>query len=424
MEPAPEVPLQAIAPQPAEPEPTEALPPAWYDKVHLGAFVDANFAFNYFTPKPQAGRNRFRAYDATNGFSLSSVGLDLSYDGPEYGGTVALRFGPAAKALAAGDGAAGLENLKQAFVTWRPGGATSGVSLDLGKFDTIYGAEVADSHLNYNYTRGLVHWLAQPAHHTGLRAAFEFSPQFWMTALLVNGWNNAVDNNLMKTVGLQLSTSLPNTSDPEGPALLDAHIGYLGGPEQIDWGARSCPSGTFDPAGPGCNDQHPENSPLIVRDAGESNGPKGFRHLIDAIVGLSPSRSLSFLLNGDVGFEAVREGELSGETLPDFTSQLWWGLALMGRYQIDPSWAGALRAEVYGDPDARATADGDPYVSGVEELMLYSGTLTFEYLPTANLILRLDNRADVANEAVFPQHLRTYGEVQLTSTLGVVVTTD
>ena len=39
--------------------------------------------------------------------------------------------------------------------------------LDLGKFDTPYGAEVAESHLNMNYTRGLL-YASQPVFHTSI----------------------------------------------------------------------------------------------------------------------------------------------------------------------------------------------------------------------------------------------------------------
>ncbi len=84
------------------------------------------------------------------------------------GGTLALRFGPSAKRYNSSclaqkcDAAYGLENVKQAFASWRPGGDSSPVTLDFGKFDTIYGAEVAESQDNINYTAwGVV--LAGPA---------------------------------------------------------------------------------------------------------------------------------------------------------------------------------------------------------------------------------------------------------------------
>ena len=44
-----------------------------------------------------------------------------------------------------------------------PGGKGSPITLDFGKFDTIYGAEVAESQDNINYTRGVLYWFGQPA---------------------------------------------------------------------------------------------------------------------------------------------------------------------------------------------------------------------------------------------------------------------
>lgn len=408
---------------PVAPAPVEI---AWHERLRASAFVDGYFGLNYRTPKPQDGRNRFRAYDSANGFGLAVAGLDVTFSGEQFGGTVALRFGPTARTIARADAEIGLAPLKQAYATWRPGGERGAVTLDFGKFDTIYGAEVAESQLNFNYTRGLVNWLAHPAFHTGLRATAEFNPQFWLTALVVNGWNNSYDNNFMKSFGLQLSTSMPNASDPDGAALMDAHVGYLVGPEQDDFGYHDCvPAGTtYDPNANTCNQAFPENSSSIPRDAGKANNPEAFKHLVDLVVGVNPSRDLALLFNGDVGFEGARAGELSADVLDGFKSQLWWGVAVMARYQLDPAWALALRGEVYGDPDGRATSGDDPYVQNVAELQLYSATLTVELVPVSNLVLRLDNRLDFANEDVYPGQLRRYDSLQATSTLGVVVTSE
>jgi hypothetical protein len=318
------------------------------------------------------------------------------------------------------------------------------VTLDLGKFNTIYGAEAVESQLNYNYTRGLVNWLAQPVFHTGLRANFDLSPQFWITGLLVNGWNNSVDNNFGKSFGIQLSTAVQNATNPEAAPIFDAHLGYLVGPEQSDLGmfrdycevdgetlnprALACDTAvpeTVDPAGNSNSDR-----PIDASDANTS----GLRHLIDLVIGVNPSDTFSLLLNFDYGMESVRQGSLeltaadalpNGDApLPGFATESFWGLAAMGRLQFNDAWAGALRGEVYSDPDGRATNDGDTYVFTQPDVMLYSGTLTVEVVPSDGLILKLDNRLDAASDEVFPSKVRTYGSTQFTSTLGVVVTTD
>jgi hypothetical protein len=395
----------------------------WYQTLQASAFIDSYFGFNLQTPKPQQGRNRFRAYDTANGFSVAWAGLDLSYGDDTFAGTLNLRFGPSAKALAGADADSGLENVKQAYGSWTPGGAGSLVTLDLGKFDTIYGAEVAESQLNHNYTWGLLYWLGQPAFHTGLRANFDLSDQFWITALLANGWNNSVDNNIGKSFGVQFNVAVPSGDDK----LFDAHLGYFTGPENVDYGVISpyCDASlgeTFDPGERVCSTALPDSSVDLARDAGDANSE--LRHLIDLVIGVNPTPSFGLLFNVDLGFDPVRQGPLTSPVLASFETQSWWGASLSGRYQFNEQWAGALRGEVYSDPDARATAGDDPYIVNVEELMLYSLTLTVDVAPVPNLLLRWDNRLDLGSDAVFQRQVRTYETQQITSTVGLVVMTN
>lgn len=421
-----------VQPQPAlEPAPTSGVGAAsssghWADKLTLGAFVDSYAGINFMTPRPQSGRNRFRAFDTANGFSLAWVGLNARYGTDEMSGTVDLRFGPAANALARVDAQNGLSNVKQAFATWRPGGNEGALTFDLGKFDSTYGAETADSQLNFNYTRGLLYWLAQPQFHTGLRAAVDVTQNFWLTGLVANGWNNSLDNNAGKTFGLQASFSVPRGSSTE--SLFDGHLGYLGGPEQVDYGSLlycTTPGQGYNPETSSCDEAHAASSPYVQRDAGGANGFAAFRHLIDLVASLNPSDKLALRFNADIGFEGARQGSADQEgVLAPFKTQTWWGIAAGARYAFSPIWAGAFRAEVLGDGQGRLTAGDDPYVNGVKDLVLYSGTVTVEAAPTANLLLRLDARLDGANESVYPRLLRSYEQVQPTVTLGVVAKTD
>ena len=196
-EPSPEPATQAPAEAPSAaptalpglppPAPAEAPAPRaavgddehWYDSFVLRAFADSYFSLNYNTPKPQSsGNGVIRAFDTSNGFAVAWAGLDISHPAEPIGGTISLRFGPSAQrynASCAGkcDADYGLQNVKQAFASFRPGGKGSPITLDFGKFDTIYGAEVADSQDNLNYTRGELYYNFQPFWHTGIRMAYE-----------------------------------------------------------------------------------------------------------------------------------------------------------------------------------------------------------------------------------------------------------
>ncbi len=404
-------------PQVSEPE------ERWYDAIELAAFADVYGSVNYALTQPQSHRNRFRAFDTANGFSVSWAGLNLNYEGDVIGGEIDLRVGPSATALAGADAEVGLQFLQQAYVTWKPYGKKSKLTVDFGKFNTIYGAEAPESQLNFNYTRGLLYSLGQPYFHTGLRASIDFSDDFWMTLLAVNGWNRSVDNNLGKSFGLQFSYSVPS----EGRPLFDAHLGYLMGPETRDFGlARNfcAPGSSVDVSTNDCQvgASGPNELPYSAQTANSA-----LRHFVDLVLGFNPSDSLSFLLNADLAFDSVRNGALDFDSEgtervdpPGFRSTSWWGVSLMGRSQVAERFALALRGEVFGDPDGRT--NDDPFVSA-PDVTLYSGTLTAEYAPAPSLLMRLDNRLDAASEEVFPVGVRSYASTQFTTTLGLVLTT-
>jgi hypothetical protein len=404
----PPVPPPGPEPMP-EPEPAPSAKP-WYDAITFGAFADAYAGVNYNFPKPQSGKNAFRAYDTANGFSLAWAGVNASYNPDPVGGTIQLRFGPSTvpyNSLVASESQNGLQYLKQAFASWKPGGAESALQLDFGKFDTIYGAEVADSYQNQNYTRGVLYWLGQPLFHTGLRATYQASEAVAVKAMVVNGWNNTIDNNAGKSYGLQLALT-----PAEG---LAAYIGWLGGPEQTDT-ADVCPAGSTETDG-ACTDTSGAAVDRTTIDRGGANDVKAWKHLIDFVLTYSINENLGLVFNADYGTEGLKSLANS-----EVTRVKWYGAMLGLKYQIDPVWAVGARGEYYVDADGYTTA------TGIKDLALATGTLTFEAKPTANLILRLDARGDFAvggdEKEVFSKKMRDLEKGQLTTTLGVVVTTN
>ena len=416
---------ELAAAQAGAPEPPPPMEP-WYDALDLRAFADAYGSFNYNTPKPQSrGNDATRAYDVTNGFALAWVGVDASYEADPVGGAVGLRWGPSAELYSGAcfsggatpcDGDIGLQFLKQAYASWRPGGPESVFTLDFGKFDTIYGAELAESQDNMNYTRGVVYWWAQPAFHTGLRANVEITPELGLTALAVNGYNNTVDNNAGKTFGLQLAL-VPSDS-------FGAYLGWLGGPEQDDAVIVSCdPGEAYDESVGGCAPSTGAAGGDEVVDRGGANDFDAWRHLIDLVINFDATDDLSFVLNGDLVFEGVRS--IDPATLEtDVDNQMLYGAMLSARYQLDETWAIAGRGEYFADPDGLAGF-------GSEGFSLATGTLTLEAAPTENLVLRLEQRGDFAlgsdvdgGEDIFPKNERGLESQMITTTLGVVVTTN
>ncbi|MEI9952050.1 MAG: outer membrane beta-barrel protein [Pseudomonadota bacterium] len=426
--PAPEEPLPAatttlpeLPPAHAEPALPEAAAVAWYDSFDLRVFADSYFSLNYNSPKPQSGGNGvIRAFDTSNGFAVAWAGLDIAHAPEPIGGTLSLRFGPSAQrynSSCAGkcDADYGLEYVKQAYASFRPGGKDSPITLDFGKFDTIYGAEVAESQDNINYTRGVLFWFGQPLFHTGLRANFEASKNLRARALVVNGWNNTIDNNTGKTFGAQLTAHAPRSDAHEW---ISASLGYLGGPERDDTVAVQCAAGSvFDPSSAnGCSPGTSGSTSGTLDRPG--NNSSGWRHFVDLVITSDPIDALHLVLNADYGIEKQRDSDFA----TTFSGHSWFGAMLGARYLVCEKFAVAGRGEIYHDKDGVTTGS----VNGIPitDATIYTGTVTLDYLPGKNLLIRLDNRLDSSTKQIFPKGVRELSGTLFTTTLGVVVTTN
>lgn len=378
----------------------------WYDAISLDAFADAYVSINSNNPTPASpnaagvGGNSFRAYDVTNGFALGWLGVNASYAGDPVGATVSLRFGPSASIYSGTDSAIGLQFVKQAYLTLRPGGSNGKFSLDFGKFDTFVGAETADSHLNINYTRGVLYWYAQPLFHTGFRAQYDFTKALSAKLILVNGWNDTVDNNAGKTGGLQL---VMKPSDA-----FATYVSYLVGPEQADNDKVTCAPDTTLARGKCVNAPGQPGGDFSVKVAG-ANGR--FRHLGDVIWDITPIPELRILLNGDIGAEQVLKA--NGTT----SYATWYGGSLAVRVAPVPIFGIGLRGEAYRDPQGKTTSVGTP-------TNLYTGTLTFDVAPVSFLKSMLDLRIDGANQALFSKGIDQKSKLQVTGTLGMIFKTN
>jgi hypothetical protein len=426
--PAAPLPEVAPAPLPAEPAPLDApfaapavpdeAEPAWYDTIAFNAFADAYYSLDFNFPKGRVP-NPIRAYDNHDGFSLSWVGLDVEKAPEPVGGVISLRFGPTAERLGAAcvdgecDDEYGLSVVKQGFVSWKPGGSESAVRLDLGKFDTPYGAEVAEAQYNFNYTRGALYWLGQPAYHTGLRMVADLDRAFTLKLLAVNGWNRTVDNNLGKTFGLQGTLRVPAT-DGSDSDLVTVSLGYLVGPEWDDFVEIDCPTGTTPDAGEpdGCEEDPDGEGGQLLVDRGGSN-TEGLRHFLDLTVTATPIPELGMFLNGSLGIDKQR----SATNLDEFDTALWWGVAAAARYALDERTGIAARGEYFNDHDG--------YTTGFAplEIGLVTGTLTFDYSPATPVKLFVDGRIDWSNRQIFPKQVREMRGTAVSLTVGAVVAT-
>jgi hypothetical protein len=379
-----------MAPPPA---PIDEPPPAPAG-LKLSAFVDANYgfqtqaqgtpvpahrayAFNNFVPSDGSG-----AGFAQNGFNLSFAGIDATYDGEQFGATISFRAGPSVPIFYAGDtGPLGIDNITQAYVTWTP---TPQFSIDFGQFSTIFGAEVAESWQNLNYTRGALYFAMQPFWHTGLRATLSPTEQVSLTGMVVNGVNNIHDDNETPSLALQLSVT-PNDA-------FSFAAGWLT---------------TLKPSTDG----------------------SAFDNFFDVVAALSIER-FSLVLNADlsVNSDKVNVGPGYTQTLEN---PMFWGVSLAAGYQATDMFGLALRGEYLSDADnqlyrVQRTNFGVTFPTTEQtNVVTVTGTLDFKPVPGSNnLIIRWDNRIETSNEDIFFNRSSRETNVWFGSVLGLVVTTD
>lgn len=369
-------------PLPTEETPSEETEQApWYDGISVGMFVDAYGAIRSDTnggrpaveDSGQASPAGYphEAYVQADGFQLAFAGADLAYSGDKFGATISLRFGPGVNRFYAGNKSdLGIDNITQAFATWKP---TEKLTLDLGQFGTLYGAEVLESWKNVNYSRGALYYAMQPFWHTGLRANYKFTDEFALNAMLVNGVNNAFEDNKSPTVGVQ---AVITPGD-----MLALSLGYMGA--------------------------------LNPRDGG--NGP--FHNFFDFTGTLTAG-----------GFKLVANADLNLYKLPGTDdTENWWGISLAPAYAFNEYFGAAIRAEYLSDSanflfgmskdKAREIAAGD------SSLVTLTATLDIKPVPGSSaVVLRPEFRYENASDYYFGDKDNKATKGFWVATLGAVVT--
>jgi hypothetical protein len=283
----------------------------------------------------------------------------------------------------------GLQFVKQAFVSWKPGGGA--VTLDFGKFDTWIGAEVADSQYNMNYTRSVL-FFTQPVFHTGLRLDFAVNDMFDIKLYAVNSGvpSHTQDNNSGKTFGA--TVGIVPAKD------FAIYLNYMGGPEQDDAAV------TTDAMG------------VTTVSAVEGTNSR-WRHMGDVVADLHFDKA-RVLLNADY------VSDYSGADKHSF----YGANATLG-YAVNDQFAVALRGGYTADPDGAIIAGG--WGGSGAKTTIIDGTLTLAASPTPNLIIKLEPRIDSVSsdaagyEGSFPKGPGdSPSKTMFTTTLGIVATTN
>lgn len=396
--PAPEPAPEPAPVTPAEEKPAEEAKPAEAPAAAEEApvaptglswmlFADAYAGVQTSLPGSAAPWHRaydLMQYDSTNfvpqqqnGFGLSWLGLDAAYNHKYFGVTGSLRFGSAVPAYYAGYAGpliGGFANITQAYITLKP---MDGLAIDFGQFYTIFGAEVAESWKNFNYTRGGLYYGFQPFWHTGARVSYQTADGLVLKAMLVNPVNSITN------LGGSLNGAL--------------QVGYT----SADFSALIGGNVAFD----------------------EANNPGLFDRFVDLVVTANVG-DLSLIANVDLGVSTAGNGYVGAVAGPQPEDAVFWGASLMARYSFIEQFAIAARGELLND--TKGLFYPGPWTAGAgTDTKVVTATLTLDYKPNANVVLRLDNRVESSLE----QQLYADGAGAPTSgwfssTLGAVVHTE
>lgn len=350
---------------------------SWTDNFTIGAYVDSYAALrsdsnrrrlpvnpdtgariygpnvaNGTNAGPQAA-NGYDAYVQNSGFTLASAGVDVAYSGEQFGATVSLRFGPSVNRFYAQDNSPfGIENILQAYATWKP---FKKLTLDMGQFYTIYGAEVFESWRNMNYSRGALYYSMQPFWHTGLRANIAATDKLSINALLVNGVNTAYEGNKSPSLGLQLVTTPTDE--------LFFALGWLGG--------------------------------LTPRDGDDEQlATKNFQDFFD-FVGTGTFGDFKVVVNADLNLYKVAGSN---------DMENWWGVSVAPGYSFTNWFGAAVRVEYLSDSVNSQLLEfnkAGAAVTNKTHLTTLTGTLDFKPVPNSSaLVLRPEFRYELAGKDI------------------------
>ncbi len=243
--------------------------------------------------------------------------------------------------------------LYQAYVQYLAPVGPNGVNLKMGRFETVIGAEYAQSNRNFNITRGMTYTILQPFNHVGLMASMDLGGGFDIALGVTNDslGNLNVDNNSGKNF-----------------------LWHLG------WAT--------DTLSIGINGLYGGNASPTARAANFSGDDQG---IVDVLINWDPSENLSAYLNFDYVWT---EKQALAQTPQAY------GIALAGRYGITETLGFALRGEYIRSVDSFVFGGGGAALNPVgagDDQNIWTLTGTFDYLVTDNLTLKAEVKYETAS---------------------------
>ncbi len=318
-------------------------------ELGLSVYLQGAYMYNFANPEDNNG-NLGRWEPHPNSFTLDLAELQFLKEATKgtVGYKVKLIAGDFAKTMnkfgigISSESSNDAFDVMEAYVEYlAPVG--SGLKVRFGRMGTFHGAEVIEARDNPTYSRSFLFVFAEPLTHTGVSATYTFSDTLNAGVHLVNGWDDAQDNNRGKTVGLNINYAPLET--------VSGAFNFMYGPEQANQDGHN-------------------------------------RFLFTAVVTMKPLKPASVILAVDYGKE---KKAVPGED-GDLEDATWYGAAATGKYDVNDAWSVAARGEYFNDKDGARTG---------KEQKLKEITLAAEWRVASGLTLKPEYRHDWSDEKVF-----------------------
>lgn len=322
----------------------------------VGGYVETFYAWNFNEPSNRI--TEFRAFDNRhNEFTVQAIALDFGFKSDHFeakivgqaGNGPATYYGASEPAipgssLTPASNASSWRYLQQAWLAWSP--LPEKLSFDAGLFLSPIGPESMPTYQNNHWSHSLL-FFALPFYHVGARVRFSPAPGHALRLGVYNGWNNALDSNNEKTIGLDYSFAA--SSD------LALGAAYFTGVERPD----GAPEG------------------------------RAWRHLLDFWAVWEPAPRVRLLAEANGGVEPN-----------SFGTSGWAAGNLSARVEIIPWLFAAGRTTIFWEHRASndlGTADPIAIPAG----RVASQTVTLEAIPMRGLSFKLEGRYDSADDSIF-----------------------
>jgi putative OmpL-like beta-barrel porin-2 len=350
--PAPDASATGQTPAPAPTPP----PTGFFNKLKYSGLIDVNATHNFNDPASKINTYRNFDYRANTG-DLNYGEFALEYAPAPIGFRVDVGGGRTTQLVQGAEQAGDWSRyVQQAYVSLKPA-SWKGVQVDFGKFVTTAGAEVIETHSNWNYSRSLLFAWAIPYYHLGLRTSVPVGKTYTAGFQLLNGWNDVKDNNSGKTFAY--TGAVAKTK-------FQWFHNYYVGPEKPDTN-------------------------------------NGMRQLFDTTLLLTPNPKVNFYINYDIGADKrITSG-----------SDMWYGLAGAARVQVNKIFAIAPRLEFFKDRDGFATGTA-------QTLKEFTLTGEFKLPTKLNFLSRVEYRHDWSDVAVFDKKTGANVKDQDTFLVGLI----